>query len=417
VNTVDIVSPDSNRASGQRRPLRVCHVAYTFYETDNRVVRYAREMQRQGNEIDVIALRRPGDATFGVADGVRLFRIQRRSVTETAAVTYLAKLVWFTVKAAVVLAVLHARRRYDLVHVHNIPDFLIFSALVPKLTGARLILDIHDLVPELYAGKFGSSNRSIACKSLTLLEKASCAFADHVIVANDLWYDALLQRSAKRCTSIINYPDLSVFKPSPAGKSSTNGRFVFLYPGSLNHHQGVDLALKAFSRVRKDMPRSEFHVYGEGPDRPLLDKLVGELGLGDCVRIRDRVPIAEMAEIIASASVGVVPKRADGFGNEAFSTKTLEFMASNVPVIVSRTRVDSHYFNSTLVRFFEPGDDRDLAAAMLDTFQNREAARLRADSAQRFAIQNSWQQRGRDYLNLIDTLVANGVEPRPFFNA
>jgi glycosyltransferase involved in cell wall biosynthesis len=112
-----------------------------------------------------------------------------------------------------------------------------------------------------------------------------------------------------------------------------------------------------------------------------------------------------------------VPKRADGFGNEAFSTKTLEFMASNVPVIVSRTRVDSHYFNSTLVRFFEPGDDRDLAAAMLDTFQNREAARLRADSAQRFAIQNSWQQRGRDYLNLIDTLVANGVEPRPFFNA
>ena len=136
-----------------------------------------------------------------------------------------------------------------------------FSALVPKLTRARLILDIHDLVPELYAGKFGSSNRSIAFKCLILLEKASCAFADHVIVANDLWYDALSQRSAKRCTSIINYPDISVFKPSPAGKTGTNGRFVFLYPGSLNHHQGVDLALKAFSLVRKEMPYSQFHVY------------------------------------------------------------------------------------------------------------------------------------------------------------
>ena len=92
-------------------------------------------------------------------------------------------------------------------------------------------------------------------------------------------------------------------------------------------------------------------------------------------------------------------------------------MASNVPVIVSRTRVDAHYFNSTLVRFFEPGDDRDLAAAMLDTFQNREAARIRAVSAQRFAIQNSWQQRAGDYRNLIDTLVTPTVEPGPFFNA
>lgn len=414
MSTTDVTSPEAKRTLG-RRPLRVCHLAYTFYETDNRVVRYAREMKGQGHEVDVIALRRRGESMFDSVDGIRLFRIQRRSVTETAAVAYLAKLLWFAFKSTAVLTVLHARRRYDVIHVHNVPDFLVFSAIVPKLTGARVILDIHDILPELYAGKFGATSRSVTFKALVLLEKASCSFANHVIVANDLWYHALLERSTKRCTSIMNYPDVSVFKPLPARASGSNGRFVFLYPGSLNHHQGVDLALRAFSLVKKDMPESEFHVYGEGPDRPLLHKLVGELGLEECVKIRNRVPIAQMAEIIAAASVGVVPKRADGFGNEAFSTKVLEFMASNVPVIVSRTRIDAHHFDSTLVRFFKPGDDRDLAAAMLDTFQNREAAQARAVSAQRFALQNSWQQRGRDYRDLIDSLVAP-ESSRPLFN-
>src|SRR6185503_1359788 len=134
------------------------------------------------------------------------------------------------------------------------------------------------------------------------------------------------------------------------------------------------------------------------------------------VKIRNRVPIPEMARIIAEANVGVVPKRADGFGNEAFSTKILEFMASNVPVIVSRTRVDAHHFDSTLVRFFEPGNDRDLAAAMLDTFQNREAARIRAIEAQKFAVQNSWQQRGRDYRTLIDRLLARPAPSGPLLS-
>jgi glycosyltransferase involved in cell wall biosynthesis len=401
----------------RHRPLRVCHLAYTFYETDNRVVRYAREMKRLGHQVDAIALRRPGNSLVDSIDGVRLFRIQRRSVTETAPITYLAKLLWFTLKASAVLAALHARRRYDVIHVHNVPDFLVFSALLPKLTGARVILDIHDILPELYAGKFDAGHQSKAVKALVLIEKASCSFADHVIVANDLWYHALLQRSAKHCTSIINYPDLSVFKPSTANKAAANGTFVFLYPGSLNHHQGVDLALQAFALARKDMPQSEFHIYGEGPDRPLLHRLVGELGLEGSVKINGRVPIAEMAEISAAASVGVVPKRADGFGNEAFSTKIFEFMASNVPVIVSRTRVDEHHFNSTLVRFFTPGDHRDLAAAMLDTCQNREAAHQRAVSAQEFAVRNSWQQRGRDYRDLIDSLVTPAMSRRPSLNA
>ncbi len=391
------------------KPLRVCHLAYTFYESDNRVMRYAAEMASQGHDVDVIALRRSGQSFVGRLDGVRVIRIQRRSITENSAVAYLTKLVWFFTKAATLLTALHLRRRYDVVHVHNVPDFLVFAAFLPKLTGARVILDIHDILPELYRGKFGTGDQSTTFKLLLMVERASCSFADHVIVANDLWHETLVRRSATHCTTILNYPDTSLFKPCPSDRRGPNGRFVFLYPGSLNHHQGVDVAITAFSLAKKAMPNSEFHVYGDGPARPLLIRLARDLAIEHDVKIRDRVSIAEMATIISSADVGVVPKRADGFGNEAFSTKILEFMASRVPVIVSRTRVDEHHFDSTLVRFFGSGDERDLAAAMVDTFLNRDEARKRAEAGLKFAIRNSWQERRVDYSQLIASLVASPI--------
>jgi glycosyltransferase involved in cell wall biosynthesis len=403
---VDRSATETSSAAASPARLRVCHVAYTFYEGDNRVMRYAREMASQGHDVDVVALRQAGQPTTTTLDGVRVMRIQQRSVTERAAVVYLAKLLWFLAKATALLSALHLKRRYDVVHVHNVPDFLIFAAIVPKLGGARLILDIHDIVPELYAGKFGGDDQSPAFRSLVLVERASCALANHVIVANDLWHDTLVRRSARHCTTILNYPDLSIFKPLPAEPRKGEGPFVFLYPGSLNHHQGVDIAVKAFSLVQNEMRGAELHVYGEGPAKPLLIRLVDDLNLAGRVRIMDRVPITEMARLIAAADVGVVPKRADGFGNEAFSTKILEFMASGVPVIVSRTRVDAHHFNSMLVRFFVPGDERDLAMAMLDVFTDRGNARTRADAAHRFAVRNSWQARGGDYRELIAALVA-----------
>jgi glycosyltransferase involved in cell wall biosynthesis len=393
--------------------VRICHVAYTFYETDNRVMRYARDMARDGHEVDVIALRRPRQRIVEYVDGVRLLRIQRRSVTERTPAAYLLKLLWFLLKSTALLACLQLKHRYRVVHVHNIPDFLVFAAIVPKLTGAKVVLDIHDIVPELYAGKFCGNHHSPTVRALLAIERASCSFADHVIVANDLWHDTLLRRSAKRCTSILNYPDTALFKPIQTQARQPGDRFVFLYPGTLNHHQGVDLAVRALSLVRDDMPDADLHIYGDGPAKPSLEKLVADLRLGGRVRLRDRVSIVEIAPILATADVGLVPKRADGFGNEAFSTKILEFMISGVPVIVSRTRVDEHYFDSTLVRFFEAGDERDLAAAMLDTRRHMDAAIARAGNARQFAVRNSWQRRGQEYHRLIDSLVGVTSHERP----
>jgi glycosyltransferase involved in cell wall biosynthesis len=388
-----------------RRPLRVCHLAYTFHESDNRVMRYVRTLAARGDQVDVVALRPAGAGWRADEHGIRVYQIQRRSTTERAAWVYLLKLLWFWLKSMLVLSWLQVRRRYDVVHVHNVPDFLVFAAWLPKLMGARLILDIHDMMPELYAGKFAQGGPSRTFSALAALEGLSCRFTDHVIASNDLWVGTLNRRSApaEKCTVFINHPDLTLFRPRERNRPA-GAPFVFLYPGSLNHHQGVDLAVKAFAAARSQMPTAELHIYGRGPALPLLHELVRELQLDASVRLRDFLPSLQIAEVMSAADVGVVPKRADGFGNEAFSTKILEFMASGVPVIVAKTRIDAHYFNDDLVNFFEPGSVESLASVMRQVYTQAGAQAARIQAAREFANRQSWQARQADYERLVDGL-------------
>jgi glycosyltransferase involved in cell wall biosynthesis len=386
----------------------VCHLAYTFYETDNRVMRYARALVERGDEVDVIALRRSGQPRTSDVGGVRVTRVQRRVKTEGAPWTYFVKILWFMLLSLLAVSLRQVRRRYDVVHVHNVPDFLVFSALLPKLTGTRVILDIHDILPELYAGKFGATTDSAVFRALLLVERLSCRFADHVIVANHIWHDRLIERAvpAAKCLTILNYPDLRQFRPRP---KDTHGKFVILYPGSLSRHQGLDVAIRAFARVRDRLRDAEFRIYGEGPAREELLELVHQLGLDGRVVLRDPLLVDQIAEVIGSVDLGVEPKLATGFGNEALSTKILEFMASGVPIIVSRTMAHAHYFREPDVTFFTSGNDAELAEALLklSSCQRDEGSLKRA---QDFAARYDWRIRVADYYQLIEGLT--GAEPR-----
>ncbi len=219
--------------------MHVCVLTYSFYESDTRVLQYVQALVERGDTVDVIALRKAGALVVEVLGGVKVYRIQSRKVNEQNRLTYLARIVRFLLVSACVLGSRHFSQPYSVVHVHSVPDFLVFAAALPKLLGARVVLDIHDILPEFYASKFGLSAESRLFRILVLVEKLSIRFSDHVIIANDLWRERLLTRStvAEKCTAITNYPDPKVFRPGR--RRRTDERFVIVYPGTLNHHQGL----------------------------------------------------------------------------------------------------------------------------------------------------------------------------------
>lgn len=392
-------------AQRARLPLRVCMVAYTFYDADNRVKRYAESLARRGDQVDVVALQRGDQETVGFHNGVRIYRIQKRTVNEKARITYLWRLLAFLARSFRLVTSNHLRTGYDLIHVHNVPDFEVLAAIIPKITGAKVILDIHDILPEFYASKFNARRDSAIFKLLWGIEKISCALSDHVIVSNDLWSERLVGRSVKpsKCSTILNYPDASIFRFAVNGKP--RDRFTLLYPGTLNWHQGLDVAVKAVSLVREQLPQAEFHIYGEGPERESLIKLAYALGVQDRVFLHGFVPIEEAANLMRGADLGIVPKRASGFGDEAFSTKIPEFMALGVPVVASSTTIDRYYFDDSMIRFFESENAQDLANAILEMAFNESLRERLRKNAVEFAASLSWEVKQDIYLELVDKLV------------
>jgi len=390
----------------RRKPLRVCMVTHSFYARDNRVIRYAESLAARGDEVDVINLRaRPDAPREERVNGVNVFCLRDRfSKHGESAGDYLRPILWFFLAASGWITRRYGRRRYDLFHIHNIPDFLVFTAWYPRLRGARILLDIHDIVPEFFASKFSVPLTSWRIRGLQLQERWSARFAHHVIIANHLWLDKYVRRSARadKCSVFINNVDARVFQLVP--QPPTDGAPVILFPGGLQWHQGLDIGLRAFQKIASEFPRAEFHIYGDGNEKPQLIALAAELGLQNRVRFFEPRPIREIAAVMARADLGVVPKRADSFGNEAYSTKIMEFMALGVPVVVSRTKIDQYYFPEDVVRFFESGNPEAMATAMAAVLRDpRERAALTA-RAQAYAAQHSWDTRQADYLRLVDDL-------------
>ena len=390
-----------------RRPSRVCMVAYTFYELDNRVMRYAETLAKRGDRVDVFALQREGTPVDESLHGVHVTRLQGRVVDEKSRFSYLWRILLFLVRSMIRVSRNDLKQKYDLIHVHSVPDFLVFSALLPRLRGTPVILDIHDILPEFYASKFGKSDKSLMFRFLHLVEWFCAKFSSHVIIANHIWQQRLLSRSvgSDKCTVVLNFPDRSIFSRGKE-KSGNRDRFLLLYPGTLNWHQGLDVAVRAFARISSKVPQADFHIYGEGPSKPDLQDLVKQHHLESRVFIHPRKPLREIAEVVESADLGIVPKRKNSFGNEAFSTKIFEFMAMGVPVIVSDTLVDRYYFDDSVVRFFRGDDEEDLARCMLDLIQHPEKRQSLVRNASVFIDQNDWAVKKQEYLNLVDNLIA-----------
>jgi glycosyltransferase involved in cell wall biosynthesis len=292
------------------------------------------------------------------------------------------------------------------------PDFLVFAAWYPKLTGAALILDIHDIVPELFESKFKSRYAVAYVRTLRWCERLCARFVDHVIVSNHLWHERLLSRSIspENSSVFLNHVDMNLFYRRTRTRS--DDKVVIVFPGSFLRHQGLELAIEAIFHLKDKAPRTELHLYGGNAHcgRGLeLAQLASQHGVSDRVKFFDNVRLEAIPQIIADADLGIVPKRADSFGNEAYSTKIMEFMSQGIPVVVSQTRIDTLYFDDSVVRFFPSGDSQALAEAIMDVIGNPFLRRRLAAAGLDYVQTHCWDTKKREYLELVDKLTTDRI--------
>jgi glycosyltransferase involved in cell wall biosynthesis len=374
----------------------ICLIAYTIYENDPRVRRYAESLASAGHRVDVLALRRHrGESRHSRLNGVHVYRILIRDFEEKGPLGYFLRIFLYFLVGGAVLAYRHLRHRYRVVHVNNIPDYLVFMAALPKWTGARVVLDIHDILPELFCEKFGFDMDSFAARLLLWVERISVRFAHQVIVANDLWRMRLIERDRldpRACITLLNYPSRRYLERRPVHPDG--GGLTLIYPGTISYLHGVDLAVRSLSMVRRELPDVQLHIYGRAGSAAYLrsvQDLIRELDLERNVHLHEPVPSEELRRIYRNADIGIVPKRAGIFSQEAFSTKIFDYLAVGLPIIASRTKVDVYYFDDSMILFFRPDDHEDLARCILELHRNPPLRRALVESGQRFVERNTWE--------------------------
>ncbi|HET9417261.1 MAG TPA: glycosyltransferase family 4 protein [Candidatus Limnocylindria bacterium] len=374
---------------------------------DIRVERQARALVRRGHEVEIICLRGPGEPKRAVADGIRVHRVPIRRERGMGLRSQATEYVAFLLYATALATVLHQRRPFDVVQAHNVPDFLIFAGLVPKLNGARLLLDLHDLMPEFFASRFGGRLDSLPVRAVLLQERLSAGFADHVITVTELWRQTLIARGlqASKVDVVMNVPDETLF-PRRDPREHAGGPVTILYHGTLTHRYGVDLLVRAFARVAQDAD-VRMILHGRGELIPELEALIRDLDLGALVRLStDMLPTADLPKLIAEADIGVVPNRLDVFTDGILPTKLMEYVALGVPAVVSRSSATTAYFDDSMVRYVPPGDVDALAMAIRDLVNDPEGRLSLARRAQRFAEEHRWEREADRYVEIVERLAS-----------
>jgi len=191
---------------------------------------------------------------------------------------------------------------------------------------------------------------------------------------------------------------------SKQGKKK-NDKFVLTYPGTLNSHQGLDVAIRAFASIADEIPDTEFHIYGEGPAKPSLVELANKLGQKR-ITFHNFLPSREIARVMATTNLAIEPKRAtSAFGNEALSTKILEFMAVGVPVIASKTKIHAYYYDDSIIQYYENDDETQLAQAIRLLKNDSRLRDQLVANARLYVQKNNWDARKQEYLKLVDSLI------------
>jgi glycosyltransferase involved in cell wall biosynthesis len=383
---------------------RFLMIAYTTYMHDGRVKRHAEALAERGDHVDVLCL---ATDEKPITNGVNVIGLPMSRYRGESKAAYLRSYMRFFSMAAQRAARMSMKQRYDVVIVCTMPDAVIVCAILPKFLGSKVVLDVHDTMPELYRDKFGGARGAAGAKLLMLEERVSSWWADRVLAVHDLHRDRLQQAGvpAGKIAVVMNSPDTRIFDLHKNGDSFAPNQFTLICHGTVTQRLGLDLAISAVASLRSEIPELRLKVIGEGDRLAESRALVDQLGLGARVSFMDLVPVEKLPALLVKADVGLVPYRPSSATHLMLPVKLLEYAALGIPVICARLRTIEHYFDAESVRYFSPNNAGQLARAIQDLYLDPSLRESLSNSAAKVVKGISWPVHSQRFCEAVDSLL------------
>jgi glycosyltransferase involved in cell wall biosynthesis len=387
-------------------------IAYTNYETDPRVIRAAEAAAEAGFDVDVLVLRRPGQPAVQLQRGVRIIRLLQERYRGSSRAGYVLAYATFFWRCFTTSTRMFISRRYRVIHVNNMPDVLVFSVVVPRLLGAKVILDIHDPMPETFGSKYPGTTAGALYKGLLFLERLSVAFATRTVTVNHPVRDHVLIGHGYRphvIGVVANFADDRLFKPMPY--PAIDGRIRFVFHGTILERYGLRTLIAAVAKMKyKD--KIQVRIIGEGDFSAELRSLIRNQGLEDVIDFVNRVyPLDEIPQILSDCHVGLVPLDVTPISDVALPLKLIEYTCLGLPSVTVKSTAISYYLRPEECMCYVPGDACALARILENIAEDPgrlDGYRLRLGAARE---RLSWTREKQKYVDLLRQLAGGRATP------
>ncbi len=386
----------------------VCMVAYTDYTGDARVRREAETLAAHDFRVRCLTTRNGGAPKTYALDGVSVQELNVSKYRGKSTRAYLSSYLKFLAAASFECARMMARGELDVVHAHNIPNFIVFAGLLPRLAGRKVVLDVHDSVLETFAAKFPPG--PLVRQALLLEERLSASIAHRVICVNHPQRDVLVGRGIPDRKTFIsmNVPDPRIFHADARDRlrDASPGALNLVYHGTMVTRLGVDLLIRAVASLRERVPAVQLHLWGHGDDLTAFQSLAGELNVQDRVLFSPAgYPLEALPDRLRTMDIGVIGNRSNAAGDLMLPVKLLEYVSLGIPVVAPRLRTIQRYFSEDMVTYYEPEDVESLAGAVLALHEDRQRRERQAALASGFLSNYGWERQGEELVSMYHSLV------------
>ncbi len=405
------------RHSIDTRTIRVCMLTHSIYSRDTRIRRLSEYLTADGHEVDVICLAAETSEEPIDLGKVRVFplpvsrrRRERLGLIFEWIVTFVLMFLYTTR--------LDLKNRYDLIHVHNMPDFLVFCAILPRLRGCPVILNIHDVTPQLARSKLGLPSTHPLIRALAMIEQVCIKFSTYVITETRVAAKSLTDGGAPqdKVGIVMNAADARMFEPDEhnTDRHPKSGPFVLLFVGTVARRYGLETCVSALPHIRPAIPHIRLKVVPKVKHEGVaLDEclaLAESTGVSDLIELSDPVPLERMPGVMLDSNLGLYPAFSDCHMDVSPSLKIPEMVNMGLPIVASRLSWLEELYGDESIAFVPPGDPKALGEKIVDLYRSPEDRQRLARNAMSRGAALTWEEQYNSYKEILGKLISGMKE-------
>lgn len=382
-------------------------IVYSNYPSDPRVRRESEAMQEAGFGVDVICARYPEESRYETVHDVHTHRV-KNYLRPGNRISYILNYIHFMMLAFFKLTQLSLKKRIHLIHIHNMPDFLIYTALIHRLFGSKLMLDLHDPSPEMFMTKFELPESHFMIRLMKWIE-CGCIRLAHVVLTPNIAFKRIFESrcaNAYKIHIVMNSPLDTIFDPDKVKSvKKDENRFTLMFHGSVVHRYGLDLAIRAVNKLKDQIPELHFEVYGDGEFLPECIALTERSGLSDRIHFHGMQSQETIAEAIYMTDLGIIPNRISVFTQINFPTRIFEYLSMGKPVIAPRTKGILDYFSDEDLCYYTHDSPDEMAALIQKACTKRHSRCDKLDNAIRIYQNHRWEVQKQTLLTQVNHML------------